>query len=234
MRDVGERGGGAPDKLSETGVAAPDKTPHDCESDAEADQRRYHLARELVNRLYHLGGEPSRGEGTDQPPVEDADERVPYPDPVGGVLCDSVADDGRSLIVIVGFSLATPIAVPVLDFQYLEGCRMNCRFDLLPLEIGTVDLVTAVIDLDPSHRPALLRRQGGNGLPRLPVGHRHEALVIGHRAADREGRDECENCQDEPHGALLRSPGFAVNLQGQPYGTLKLALYSLQQPVRKI
>jgi hypothetical protein len=32
-----------------------------------------------VNRLYLLGGEPSRGEGTDQPPVEDADKRSHTP-----------------------------------------------------------------------------------------------------------------------------------------------------------
>src|SRR5690606_3207934 len=172
-------GEGGTRPLQEPGAAcitATDEVPEK----AEAHKPREGVACNLVDRLHLVGGEPGRAKAPTRLRwnTRTSGSRIRplplAPGPPGWASC------GFMSVIIA------PLAVPgsaiflvlVFHLDYLKCPGVDCRLDPAPCGIAAIDLVATVVDLDAAHRPAILFRQPCNGVSRLPVGHRHEAIVV--------------------------------------------------------
>src|SRR5690606_23652569 len=115
------------------------------------------------------------------------------------------AASSRAASVVMALPVAAAVAavtVPRLDLENLEGRRIDLRLELPPFLVRADYLVTSVVDLDPAHRPSEVGGHRRDRFAGFPVGHGHEAVVVGHRAADGQGDERHKNCQDDTHVAL--------------------------------
>ena len=124
---------------------------------------------------------------------------------VAGLLLGPVLISGDwceiASVIVTSFAIPAGAMVLVLVFEldHLQRCRMDLHLDRPTVCIAAVDFIAAVIDLDTPHRPSIFGSELRNCRPRLPIGHRHQAVVITKSRTCRQDGQHRENCQRRFH-----------------------------------